>query len=231
MVEPTAEITHGIDFDSTFVASETLCDLADIALEGDPEAEARKAQIKVITNLAMIGQIPFHEALAKRLSLFSATQDHIDKVIERTADAIAPSVMRNADWFRKNKDGIYIISGGFEEIITPIACDIIGLNEGNILANSFTFDENGVINGFDPNRHLAWAGGKVSQVSALAVEGLFIMTGDGDTDAEVKARGQADEFWVSEEVVRREEVVAQADRVFPNFDGIVEAAEQLSKAT
>ena len=56
------------DFDSTLVGFETLEALADVALDGAPDAEAVRSEIAALTDRAMAGEIPFGEALRRRLA-------------------------------------------------------------------------------------------------------------------------------------------------------------------
>jgi D-3-phosphoglycerate dehydrogenase len=74
MADPT---TYVFDFDSTLVRIETLEALADIALAGAPDAAAIRAEVAALTDQAMAGDLPFGEALRRRLALLPLTRDHV----------------------------------------------------------------------------------------------------------------------------------------------------------
>ena len=67
-----------IDFDSTFVKVETIEILADFSLSNKSNKIQILNQIKDITNKAMRGDIPFSEALDKRIQLINPTIDDIN---------------------------------------------------------------------------------------------------------------------------------------------------------
>jgi D-3-phosphoglycerate dehydrogenase len=99
MAEPT---TYVFDFDSTLVRIETLEALADIALAGVPDAAAIRAEVAALTDQAMTGDLPFGEALNRRLALLPLTRDHIAELAGRILDEGTPSVRRNLRFFREN---------------------------------------------------------------------------------------------------------------------------------
>ncbi|MFN7388450.1 HAD family hydrolase, partial [Brevundimonas sp.] len=109
------------DFDSTLVRIETLEALADIALAGHPEAEAIRAEVASLTERAMAGDVAFGEALRTRLKLLPLTREHVLALADRILDEGTPSVRRNLRFFNENADRIIILSGGFREVIAPIA--------------------------------------------------------------------------------------------------------------
>lgn len=116
MAEPT---TYVFDFDSTLVRIETLEALADIALAGVPDAAAIRAEVAALTDQAMTGDLPFGEALNRRLALLPLTRDHVAELAARILDEGTPSVRRNLRFFREHAGRIVILSGGFREIIAP----------------------------------------------------------------------------------------------------------------
>src|SRR3989338_4121409 len=54
-----------IDFDSTFIQTEGLEELAEVVLKDNPKKEEILEEIKKITNLGMEGKIGFRESLKK----------------------------------------------------------------------------------------------------------------------------------------------------------------------
>ena len=91
------------DFDSTLVGFETLEALADVALDGAPDAVAVRSEIAALTDRAMAGEIPFGEALRRRLALLPLRREHVEAVAARAVDALTPSVRRNLRFFAEAK--------------------------------------------------------------------------------------------------------------------------------
>jgi D-3-phosphoglycerate dehydrogenase len=222
------QTTHYIiDFDSTLVTIETLDELARIALADDPDAAQKVAQLEHITHLGMSGELGFSESLARRMEILSAHQRHIDSLSALLARHLSPSALRSAEWFEREQSHIYIISGGFEQYIKP-AARLLGLDDTHVYANSFTFDPQGNITGYDTSRYTAQTGGKAKQVRALELDGHVVVIGDGYTDYEIVKSGEADEFWAYTETIARPNVTAVADRIVQSFDEVVKANKELT---
>lgn len=206
-----------IDFDSTFTQVETLDVLAEICLSNDPLKNEKIKKIVSITNKGMEGEISFRESLEKRLDLLTADRDHIEQTISELRDKISPSFQRNKKFFEDNAQNIYIISNGFKEIIDPIVADY-GIAAANVYANTFLFDEDGKIIGFDKENILSQNNGKVHKLKELNLGGDVYVIGDGYNDYEIKAAGLANKFYAFTENVERESVKKKADHVAPNLD-------------
>src|SRR5438105_3997491 len=108
-----------IDFDSTFIQLETLDELAKIVLKNNPKKQEIVKKIEDITKLGMEGKIGFAESLAQRMYLLQIEPQHIKSVINFLRKKITPSIARNQEFFKNYSKNIYIISGGFKEIILP----------------------------------------------------------------------------------------------------------------
>ena len=214
--------TYVFDFDSTLVRIETLEALADIALAGAPDAASIRAEVSVLTDQAMTGDIPFGEALTRRLALLPLTRDHVAELAARILDEGTPSVRRNLRFFRENAGRIVILSGGFREIIAPLAAHL-HVPPDQVLCNDLIYDREGRVAGLDQTNPLSQAGGKAIALQALNLPGPVVMVGDGWTDAEVRLAGAADRFHAFTEVVRRERVVAAADAEAPSMDEFLHA--------
>ena len=81
---------------------------------------------------------------------------------------------------------IYLISGGFDQLIFPVA-RLLSIPEENVFANKLLFDEKGQYIGFDEEQPTSQAGGKGKAIEALKQRKIYrhvIMVGDGATDAE-----------------------------------------------
>lgn len=218
----TARPTFVFDFDSTLVRIETLEALADLALEGAADAAAIRAEIGRLTDQAMAGEVPFGEALRRRLALLPLTHEHVRALADRILDEGTPSVRKNLAFFRANADHIVIMSGGFREIIAPVA-ERLGVAPERVLANDLLYDATGRVAGVDDANPLSHAGGKAVALKALALPGPVVMVGDGWTDAEVKQAGAADRFYAFTEIARRPPVVAVADGEAASMDELLHA--------
>jgi D-3-phosphoglycerate dehydrogenase len=214
--------TFVFDFDSTLVRFETLEALAQIALADAPDREARAAEIARLTDAAMAGEIDFGEALRRRLALLDLTRAHVEALADRATDALTASVRRNSRFFADNADRIVIISGGFREVIAPVA-SLLGVAPDRVLANDLAYDAGGRVTGVDDENPLSRADGKAAALAALKLNGPVVMIGDGWTDAEVRRAGAADRFYAFTEVVRREPVVAAADAAAASLDEVLHA--------
>ncbi len=215
-----AQPTLVFDFDSTLVRIETLEALADLALKGHPEAAAIRDQVAALTDQAMAGELPFGEALRRRLALLPLTRDHVEALAATILDEGTPSVRRNLRFFQENAGRILILSGGFREIIAPVA-ERLGVAPERVFCNDLIYDAEGRVAGVDDANPLSHADGKPAVIRALNLTGPVVMIGDGWTDAEVKLAGAADRFYAYTEIVRRERVVAAADAETPSMDELL----------
>lgn len=218
----TATANFVFDFDSTLVRIETLEALADIALAGHANAEAVRAEIVKLTDQAMAGEIDFGTALRQRLALLPLTRDHVHTLADRILDEGTWSVRRNLRFFQENADRIVIISGGFREIIAPVA-ERLGVSPDRVLCNDLIYDADGKVIGVDDENPLSYDNGKPKVIDALGLARPIVMVGDGWNDAEVKLAGAADRFYAFTEVARREKVVAVADAEAPSMDELLYA--------
>lgn len=218
----SARPTLILDFDSTLVDFETLEALADIALEGHADAAAIRAEIGDMTDRAMAGDLPFGEALTRRLALLPLTRDHIQTLAARAVDHLTPSVRRNLDALRAESDRVVILSGGFRDIIAPVA-ELMGVAPERVLANDLIYDGKGRVTGVEDANPLAHADGKPAVIHGLKLTGRVVMVGDGWNDAEVKLAGAADVFYAFTEIVRRPTVAKAADAEAASLDEVLHA--------
>ena len=73
-----------------------------------------------------------------RLNLMGITRNHINKAIDGLSDKLDDTFLDNIDFFKENINDIYIVSGGFKSIISPILLSFMNL-DWNIFANEFKF--------------------------------------------------------------------------------------------
>jgi len=206
-----------IDFDSTFMQVEALEELADIVLKKSPDKEQIINQIKAITSLGVDGKITFNESLTRRLGLMHIHRDHLDKLVRRLKRKVSVSFSRNKEFFKKYEGRIYIISNGFKDFIDPVVKPY-GIDSDHVLGNTFTFDNEGWVTGFDQENPLAHSKGKSKKLASLQLDGEIFVIGDAYTDFEMVEAGIAHKFFMFTENVFRESILGKADHVTPSFD-------------
>jgi D-3-phosphoglycerate dehydrogenase / 2-oxoglutarate reductase len=212
------------DFDSTLIRSEGLDRLFARSLDEAPDRERRLREFEAITDLGMAGDLPFHLSLERRLALLEADRDLVTRVAEELAGDLSPSVGRNAPFFQGGTCPIFIISGGFVELIEP-AARVLGIPPERIGANRFRFDGAGRLVGLDPDTLLA-KGGKAAALAGwdLTAEEVWVV-GDGATDLELRELGVAHRFVAYTENRRREPVVNRADHVVADMEEFLDLLE------
>ena len=206
-----------IDFDSTLVQVESLDKLAELALAGKPDGKEIAAEIQAITKRGMEGEIPFSDSLARRMALLKADKTHVQAAAEYLKARITKSFARNKSFFSEHADAIYIISGGFRELIAP-AAQKLGVADSHVLANTLVFDGKGNISGFDRLNPLAGDSGKAKCLKALGLKGEMDVIGDGVSDFEIKKAYPRAKFFAFTENVKRDAAVSKADYVIASFD-------------
>lgn len=206
-----------IDFDSTFTKVEALDVLAEISLQNHPEKEERIRKIKEITDAGMDGSLSVKESLQQRLDLLEAHKEHLGELVKRLREQVSDSFKRNKDFISSSSDNIYIISNGFRDFIEPVVAPY-GITGEHVFANSFQYDTEGRIVGFDLENALSANGGKVAQLRQLDIDGDVYVIGDGYTDYEIKAAGLANRFYAFTENVERNSIMEKADHITPNLD-------------
>jgi D-3-phosphoglycerate dehydrogenase len=202
------------DFDSTLIQLESLDELASIAHPNDTE---KIAEIARISDLAMHGEIDFFQSLSQRLAILKLNQRHLDIFKRLVLDKISKSVLQYKTSFEVNTNRIYIVSGGFNELIFPVS-DFLGIARNHVFANQFLLDENKNVVGVNTDSFLAHSGGKTRCIDSLNLEGDIYMIGDGITDAEVKDSFPNVLFYAYTEHVKREKVLAKADKIIESVD-------------
>ncbi|OGH11963.1 MAG: hypothetical protein A2857_05955 [Candidatus Levybacteria bacterium RIFCSPHIGHO2_01_FULL_36_15] len=219
-----------IDFDSTLVKVEALDLLADITLENRKNKKEITSKIKAITQGGMEGKISFDKSLEKRLKLFSPHKKDINKLIQILKKNITRSAFENIDFFRQHSDSIYIVSGGFKEWIIPVAKKL-GITRDHVIANSFLYNGENDIVGYDKTCLLTKDCGKVKAVRKLNLKGKVVVVGDGYTAYEIKKEKEAEVFIAYTEHIARENIVQQANYIVKDFYEIIDIFKKDIKST
>jgi len=206
-----------IDFDSTFTQVEALDVLGEISLANDPDKQKNLDEVEALTDKGMKGEISFRESLVERIRLLKANKSDLPKLVENLSERVSSSFVRNREFFNDHHENIYIVSNGFKEFIVPIV-EPYGVKPQNVFANTFEFDEDGEIVGFDKENVLSSNNGKVEQLKRLKLKGDVYVIGDGYTDYEIKAAGLANKFYAFTENVERANILEKADHITPSLD-------------
>lgn len=213
----TLKRNYIFDFDSTLTKVEALDVLAEITLTNNPKKQEIVEGIVNITNLGIDGEISFPESLEKRIKLLNAKKSDLPVLIEELKQKVSLSIERNKEFFEKFSDDIYVISAGFKEFIDPIVA-AYNIPSERVYANTFEFDKDDVIIGFDKDNVLSTHNGKIQCLKDLELEGEVQVIGDGYSDYVTREAGVADKFFAYTENVSRDKTVANADHVTPNLD-------------
>lgn len=206
-----------IDFDSTFTQVEALDELARISLKNHPRREAIYQEIEDLTNAAMEGRLSFRDSLTARVQLLEADKGHLKQLITRLKKKVSASFSRNKTFFKKHSENVLIVSGGFKEFIIPVVLPY-HIEKQNVYANTFVFDENDKIIGYDEKNPLSMEGGKVTLLKELDLDGEIYGIGDGHSDFQLKEFGMIKRFYAFTENIERKTVAEKADHVTPSFD-------------
>jgi D-3-phosphoglycerate dehydrogenase len=206
-----------IDFDSTFTQVEALDELARISLKNHPDREKIYQQIEEFTNASMEGRLSFTQSLEARVKLLQANREHLKQLITHLKKKVSTSFSRNTEFFKKHQDEVLIVSGGFKEFITPVVTEY-QIKKENIYANTFEFDADGNIIGYDRENPLSQEGGKVKLLKQLNLQGDIYGIGDGYSDFQLKESGMIKKFFAFTENIERKSVAEKADHITPSFD-------------
>ncbi len=213
----TVKRSFVFDFDSTLTRVEALDVLAEITLVNNPKKEEIIQEIIHITNQGIDGDISFTQSLEKRIKLLNAKKSDLSLLISSLKQKVSPSIERNKEFFKNFSDDIYVISCGFKEFIDPIV-SAYNIPSKRVFANTFRFDKDDVIIGFDKGNILSEHNGKVQCLRDLQLQGEVQVIGDGYSDYVTKEAGVADTFFAYTENITRGKTIKNADYIAPNLD-------------
>ncbi len=194
------------DFDSTLIKSESLNDVLNLALGNNKE---KILEVEKITKMAMEGLISPQDSMSQRLKLATINKELVNKISEKTKNETTDGIKDLIFELKKyNNVNIFIISGGFKEMIIPTA-KILEIPEKNIYANEFIYNKNNIVEKAKDNVILQEQG-KVKMINKLKNEGILIgkntMVGDGFTDLETILYNAVDNYICFCGVIERESV-------------------------
>ena len=213
----TTKRNYIFDFDSTLTRVEALDVLAEITLANNPRKKEIIQEIIDITNLGIDGEISFTESLERRIKLLKANKADLTQLVEDLKKQVSSSIERNKEFFELYADDIYVISCGFKEFIDPIVKEY-NIPSERVYANTFEFEKDGEIVGFDANNPLSQHNGKIKCLKDMDLEGEIQVIGDGYSDYVTREAGVADKFFAYTENVSRDKTTENADYIAPNLD-------------
>jgi phosphoserine phosphatase len=133
----------------------------------------------------MNGSVKFQDALRERLNIIQPTSSMIQQLLDSRESISYSDNLQTLITTRLKDVHVYIISGGFEEIILPFAEDL-GIPAERVFANKMLFDHQGTFIGIE-NRPTARSGGKlevIKEIKAKYPSSVIVHIGDGATDLE-----------------------------------------------
>ena len=203
------------DFDSTLVSIETL----DFLIAKTSKNQAN--EIEKITQAAMSGKMTFADSLRTRFANINFTKFEVEELKSEICNYLTEGFAFGLNQLKTDFD-FYIISGGFLEIIYPVA-DKLGIVRNNCFANNFIYQAEKII-GFDDKNILAQNGGKpkiVEQILAKKSYEKIFMVGDGYTDLEVAKANPRVTFCGFGAHAARDSVVKEAENFFYNVSDLI----------
>lgn len=166
------------DVDSTVCCDEAIDELAKYV--------GKSKEVSEITRKAMLGGANFREALAKRLEIIQPNTKILTQYLANHPPRLTDHIEELVARLHKLGVDVYLISGGFDDIIVPTA-DLLNIPVKNIFANSLKFYYDGSYAGFDKSRPTSNQDGKSRVIAMLKQTKCYrnvVMIGDGVTDLE-----------------------------------------------
>ena len=210
------------DFDSTFIMDETI-DFMAKNLSHDVQLK-----IKEITDKAMNGMLDFRSALLLRTRKLKIHRNQIRDIAKRLERRISPSFQRNKKIINSMKKNIFIVSGGFKEIIIPIVNDF-GILEKNIYANEFKFDNSGMVSGINEKLDMSYSNGKIRVLEHIDIKTGAYVVGDGMTDFEMTKSTKVKAFICYTENIKRSEVYNKSKYFASSLDKVFKIINEKEK--
>jgi phosphoserine phosphatase len=170
-----------------------------------------------LTSAAMGGTTNFEDALAARLDLMRPSRRDVEECIAQRPNELSPGIQHLISLLHARGTHVYIISGGFRQMIAPVA-EHLGIPIGRVFANNLMFTSDGAYAGFDDIEPTSRAGGKAKVIAQLRAQHGYetvVMVGDGATD--MQARPPATAFIGYGGVAVRDVVRDGADLFVLNF--------------
>jgi phosphoserine phosphatase len=185
-------------------------------------------EIAELTHKAMNGNVKFQDAMADRLQLMAdhgMTKEGLEEcVVREGVPQWSPGVQEVVKMFHKQGTDVYLVSGGFKNMLYPLALDL-HIPHNKVYANEVLFDEDGKYTGFDRSNPTSASGGKPKVLSMMKRKHGYktmIMFGDGATDMDARTQGPAAAFIGFGGVTVRPNIKTGADWFITHFQEILD---------
>lgn len=167
------------DVDSTVIQEEGIDELADYCGKG--------SEVARVTKEAMGGTMTFQDALKIRLDIIRPTQQQVQDFVKLSPSTLTRNVKRFVEQLKAEGKEVYLISGGFDCLIEPVAKEL-GISLSHLYANKLLFSYNGEYAAFDRDQPTSKSGGKAEAIGHIRqqyeADTVITMIGDGATDLE-----------------------------------------------
>jgi len=184
-------------------------------------------EIAELTNKAMNGAVKFEDAMAARLELMAEhgmNRNSLQKCVRiEGIPKWSPGVQEVVKMLHKQGSVVYLVSGGFQNMIKPIAL-ALHIPQHNIYANEILFDATGKYIGFNRTAPTSASGGKSEVLKSMQNQHGYrtmVMIGDGATDMEARTVGPASAFIGYGGVKARKKVKEGADWFIRSFQEVL----------
>jgi len=178
------------------------------------EHNGKLAEVQEWTRRAMGGSVPFRKSLESRLAIIKPSAQNVSDVKAAHPVQLTQGVREMLARVRSRGTEVYLVSGGFRQMIEPVA-DMLNIPHDHIFANNLLFEEDGSFKDFDREEPTSSEGGKRVVVERLKAKHDYypiIMVGDGATDMEAREGEEgADAFVGFGGIVERPKVKLGAD--------------------
>ena len=172
------------------------------------------AEIAMLTNRAMAGEVRLEDVYARRLERIRPGADDIAALAEAYRAEIAIGAEDTVRALRAAGVQLHLVSGGLREAILPLGHDL-GFLATEVHAVSVLLDSRGRYVDFDRTSPLVSTAGKREMVAALDLPTPRLAVGDASTDAALI--GVTESFAAFTGFVRREQVVSIAPHECSSF--------------
>jgi len=191
------------DFDSTLVRCESLEEILAAGLVGRPDLAEK---IRAITELGMVGKIPFGESLRRRLAIAAPRRDDVRRFGASAHRRLTPGVADLVAELRARRVGVSIVSGTARELMLPVA-KRLGVPARRVHGVRPRWDADGRFLGLSDDDPFAKS--KALGVAKIAPRWSRprIGVGDGATDLELLRRGAVDHFVAFTQHARRKAIL------------------------
>jgi len=184
------------DFDYTLLPEESTVEILKLSLQARSDKNLLLAKLADIAPRALAGRANFKELFFLYRMTTHIRHSHVQQYILSRAPALDPRLARVIEQLKKDGVNLFILSGGYEEWIKPLAAKW-GIKQENVVANRFYWWGKRVM-GIQRSPLLSSSRGKPFVVntwkSEFRLQGPTVIVGDGQADRAVWRCGAVEGF-------------------------------------